>query len=111
MPLLEGEREAKSSAGVASSPARRQGQLSDMAKNVIRSSATSSSASDDIPFCDADTHKPPTSVAPPKIPVSRTQAQKETKPPTSQQFLNPSNGIGHALNDTPLSTAPGSPQM
>jgi hypothetical protein len=50
----------------------------------------------------------------PKIVASRnvgSQLQKDNRPPTSHQFLTPTNGIGHALTDTPLSTAPTSPQL
>jgi hypothetical protein len=116
MPLLEGGREANTSAGAASSPARRQSQLSDMAKNAILGSASSSSGSDDIPALDHHDlfHKSSAMMGPPKTVPSRSigaQLHKDNKPAPSQTHLNPTYGIGHALNDTPLSTAPSSPRM
>lgn len=116
MPLLEGGRETSTSAGAPSSPVRRQSQLSDMAKSAIMSSASSSSGSDDTPVFDHHDlfHKTPTTMGPPKTVLSRSigaQLQKENKAAPAQNFLNPTNGIGHALNDTPVSTAPSSPQM
>ena len=53
-------------------------------------------------------------MGPPKTVPSRSigaHLYKDNKPAPSQNFLNPTNGIGHALNDTPVSTAPSSPQM
>jgi hypothetical protein len=116
MPLLEGAREANPSAGAASSPVRRQSQLSDMAKNAIMSSASSSPGSDDVPaFGHHESfQKTPALMGPPKTVPSRSigsRFHKDNKPAPSQHLLNPTNGIGHALNDTPLSTAPSSPQM
>jgi hypothetical protein len=115
MPLLEGGREANSFAGAVSSPVRRQSQLSDMAKNAIMSSASSSASSEDGPSELHDIpHKPLTPMGPPKTVVSRNlghQIHKDGKPAPSQHYLTPTNGIGHALNDTPISTAPSSPQM
>ena len=116
MPLLGGGRETSSSAGAPSSPARRQSQLSNMAKSAIISSASSSPSSDDIPSFEHHDlfHKPSTLMGPPKIVTSRSignQLHKENKTAPSQQFLNPTNSNGHALNDTPISTAPSSPQM
>lgn len=117
MPLLESRRQAEnSSAGATNSPMRRQSQLSDMAKSAIISSASTSPASDDIPLFDAHDfpHQSSTTMGPPKSVPSRSignQLHKENKPVPSQQFLNPTNGIGQALTDTPISTAPTSPQM
>lgn len=116
MPLLEGGRETNSSAGVASSPVRRQSQLSDIAKSAILSSASISPGSEDIPSFDHhdSLHKPSTLMGPPKTVASRSignQLQKENKPAASHHLLTPTNGIGHALTDTPISTAPPSPQM
>ncbi len=116
MPLIEGYREASPPAGAVGSPVRRQSQLSDMAKNAIMSGASSSPSSDDIPSFDHNdlAHKPSSTMGPPKTVPTRSianQLHKENKQAPSQHFLNPTNGIGHALNDTPLSTAPSSPQM
>lgn len=116
MPLIEGYRDASPSAGAFSSPVRRQSQLSDMAKSAIMTSASSSPSSDDIPSFDHPDlpHKSTSMMGPPKTVPTRSianQLHKENKPPPSQHFLNPTNGIGHALNDTPVSTAPSSPQM
>lgn len=116
MPLLESGRNRSCSAGTTSSPARRQSQLSNMAKSAILSSASTSPGSDDLPTLDRHDsfQKLSTMMGPPKTIPNRNignQPQRENKPTPSQQFLNPTNGIGHALNDTPLSTAPSSPQM
>lgn len=115
MPLLEGTRDAHPSAGAASSPVRRQSQLSDMAKSVIISSA-GSSGTDDAPTSDHNevSYKAATLMGPPGPVAGRNvvnQLHKETKPAPSQRFLNPTYGIGQALTDTPISTAPSSPQM
>jgi hypothetical protein len=117
MPLLvESRRDVHQSAGAHSSPVRRQSQLSDMAKSVIISSASTSPPPDDIPSPDQHdlSSKPSTLMGPPQTVPARSianQLAKENKPAHYQQFLNPANGSGHALNDTPLSTAPSSPQM
>lgn len=117
MPLLEGGREANPSAGAANSPVRRQSQLSSMAKSAIMSSASPapSPAPEDLPPIDQhDSQKPSSHMGPPKSVAARSigsQLLKENKLAPSQAYLSPTNGIGHALNDTPLSTAPSSPQM
>ncbi|ERF73219.1 hypothetical protein EPUS_03060 [Endocarpon pusillum Z07020] len=87
-----------------------------MAKSAILSSASTSPASDDLPPLDHhDSYQKLSSMmGPPKTIPNRNignQPQRENKPIPSQQFLSPTNGIGHALNDTPLSTAPSSPQI
>jgi 6-phosphofructo-2-kinase len=115
MPLLEGTRDAYPPAGAASTPVRRQSQLSDMAKSAIISSA-GSSGTDDAPSFDHNelSYKPSTLMGPPKPVASRNvvnQLHKESKPAPSQHFLNPAHSIGQALTDTPISTAPSSPQM
>ena len=111
MPLPESGREANTPACAASSPARRHSQLSDMAKSAIMSSASSSPGSEGIPAFDHHEpfHKPSSIMGPPKTVPSRSiggQLHKDNKPAPSQSFLSPTNGIGHALNDTPPSTAP-----
>ncbi len=116
MPLLGGGTEPNPSAGAASSPMRRQSQLSNMAKSVIISSANSSPGFEESSSFDPQdlSHKPSSLMGPPKPVPGRSivnQFNKETKPAPSQHYLNPTNGIGQALTDTPLSTAPSSPQM
>lgn len=116
MPLLGGGPETSPCAGTEPQLLRRQSQLSQMAKSAILSSASSSPSSDDrASFDDHNSfYEASAPMAPPRTVPSRSninQLHKDNKPSTSQHLLNSTNAVGHALNDTPVSTAPTSPQM
>jgi hypothetical protein len=114
MPLLEGGTSA-SPPGVGHQPPRRHSvQFSDLARAAIMSSANSSPASEtELPHIDYDVHKGSNLMPPAKTGFGRTpnpHVNSTMKPfhPLTQQSHG---GVGIALTDTPLPTAPNSPQM
>jgi hypothetical protein len=114
MPLLEGGTSA-SPPGVGHQPPRRHSvQFSDLARAAIMSSANSSPASEtELPHIDYDVHKGSNLMPPTKTGFGRTpnpHVNSTMKPfhPLTQQSHG---GVGIALTDTPLPTAPNSPQM
>ena len=113
MPLLEGGTSA-SPPGVGHPPPRRLSvQFSDLARVAIMTSANSSPASEtELPHIDHDVHKDSNLMPPAKTGFGRSPNPhiNSMKPfhPLSQQSYG---GVGIALTDTPLPTAPNSPQM
>jgi hypothetical protein len=113
MPLLEGGTSAPPP-GVGHLPPRRHSQqFSDLARAAIMSSANSSPGSEtEFPHIDHDSHKGSNLMPPAKTGFGRAPNPhvNSMKPfhPLPQQSLG---GVGPALTDTPLPTAPNSPQM
>jgi hypothetical protein len=113
MPLLEGGTSAPPP-GVGHLPPRRHSQqFSDLARAAIMSSANSSPGSEtEFPHIDHDSHKGSNLMPPAKTGFGRAPNPhvNSIKPfhPLPQQSLG---GVGPALTDTPLPTAPNSPQM
>ena len=113
MPLLEGGISAPPP-GVGHPPPRRHSQqFSDLARAAIMSSANSSPASEtEFPHIDHDLHKgsnlmPPAKTGFGRSPNSHVNSMKPFHPLPLQSL----GGVGIALTDTPLPTAPNSPQM
>jgi len=113
MPLLEGGTSA-SPPGVGHPPPRRLSvQFSDLARVAIMTSANSSPASEtELPHTDHDAHKdsslmPPTKTGFGRTPNPHVNSMKPFHPLPQQSH----GGVGIALTDTPLPTAPNSPQM
>ena len=107
-------RETSSPVGALPRRPSQQSQLSEMAKNVILNKAGSRPTDDSPDLEEVSMPAPVThSMRPPTSAPSRPLGLKlpEIRPPPSQNLLNPSNAIGHTLSDTPISTAPTSPQM
>jgi hypothetical protein len=113
MPLLEGGTSAPPP-GVGHLPPRRHSQqFSDLARAAIMTSANSSPTSEtEFPHIDHDLHRGSNLMPPVKTGFGRSSNShiNSMKPfhPLPQQSLG---GVGVALTDTPLPTAPNSPQM
>ena len=116
MPVLAGLRSSGADDGRRS---RRQSSFSDIAKAAMRMNASSSPSSDNISMPDTTSTSlsvnnaaTPGAMAPPPkpVPTRKDSAHQDTSLSSSPQSL--ANGrLGFALNDTPLSTAPSSPNM
>lgn len=112
MPLVGDIATLETSSGAGKPPVRRQSQHSDFAKLAIMSNVTTPS-SDDASSLELHAHlKDASLMPPPKTVLGRAiSGDGSNKSLLAHSHSFSKDGVGVALTDTPVSTAPNSPQM